>query len=81
MFSVFFERTYRKPREITWLTGMLMLFGNAGGVVVIIAMAVVKGDAPTFERAVYLLYGVVAVAIVSALAARETFGRGQSAQA
>lgn len=62
-------------------TGMLMLFGNAGGVVVIIAMAVVKGDAPTFERAVYLLYGVVAVAIVSALAARETFGRGQSAQA
>jgi len=26
MFSVFFERSYRKPREITWLTGMLMLF-------------------------------------------------------
>ena len=22
MFSVYFERTYRKPREITWLTGM-----------------------------------------------------------
>jgi cytochrome b6 len=26
MFSVFFERSYRKPREITWLTGVLMLF-------------------------------------------------------
>jgi len=30
MFSVFFERTYRKPREITWLTGMLMLFLGLG---------------------------------------------------
>src|SRR5512140_638575 len=26
MFSVLFERSYRKPREITWVTGMLMLF-------------------------------------------------------
>jgi quinol-cytochrome oxidoreductase complex cytochrome b subunit len=26
MFSVYFEKSYRKPREITWLTGMLMLF-------------------------------------------------------
>jgi len=26
MFSVFFERSYRKPREITWVTGMLMFF-------------------------------------------------------
>ena len=26
MFSVFFEKSYRSPREITWLTGMLMLF-------------------------------------------------------
>lgn len=26
MFSVYFERAYRKPRELTWLTGMLMLF-------------------------------------------------------
>jgi quinol-cytochrome oxidoreductase complex cytochrome b subunit len=26
MFSVFFEKSYRKPREITWLTGVLMLF-------------------------------------------------------
>ncbi len=26
MFSVFFERAYRKPREMTWLSGMLMFF-------------------------------------------------------
>lgn len=30
MFSVFFERAYRKPRELTWLTGMLMLFLGLG---------------------------------------------------
>ena len=26
MFSVYFEKAYRKPREITWLTGVFMLF-------------------------------------------------------
>lgn len=26
MFSVYFEKSYRKPREITWLTGVLMFF-------------------------------------------------------
>ena len=26
MFSVFFEKAYRKPREMTWLSGMLMFF-------------------------------------------------------
>jgi cytochrome b6 len=35
MFSVFFERAYRAPREITWVTGMVMLllalgFGFSG---------------------------------------------------
>jgi quinol-cytochrome oxidoreductase complex cytochrome b subunit len=30
MFSVFFEKSYREPREITWLTGMLMLFVAMG---------------------------------------------------
>ncbi len=30
MFSVTFERAYRAPREITWLTGMLMLFLGLG---------------------------------------------------
>jgi len=35
----------------------------------------VKGDAPTFERAVYLLYGVISLAIVLALGAPETMRR------
>jgi cytochrome b6 len=30
MFSVFFERSYRNPREISWITGMLMLFLGFG---------------------------------------------------
>ena len=53
-------------------TGLLMLFGNGGGVVVILAMVFVKGDEPTFVRAVYLLYGVVAVAIALAFGVSET---------
>jgi cytochrome b6 len=30
MFSVYFERSYRKPRELTWLSGMLMFFLGLG---------------------------------------------------
>jgi cytochrome b6 len=30
MFSVYFERSYRRPREMTWLTGMFMLFLGFG---------------------------------------------------
>jgi hypothetical protein len=53
-------------------TGLLMLFGNGGGVLVIVAMVVVKGDAPTFERAEWLLAGVAAVAVALSLGVRET---------
>jgi cytochrome b6 len=30
MFSVYFEKAYRKPRELTWLTGMIMFFLSLG---------------------------------------------------
>ncbi|HEX9615154.1 MAG TPA: cytochrome b N-terminal domain-containing protein [Bacteroidota bacterium] len=30
MFSVMFEKAYRKPRELTWITGMLMFFLGLG---------------------------------------------------
>jgi len=30
MFSVYFEKAYRKPREATWLTGMIMFFLSLG---------------------------------------------------
>jgi predicted MFS family arabinose efflux permease len=62
-------------------TGLLMLFGNGGAVVVIEAMQWVKGDAPTFERSVTLLYGLVAVAIALAFLAPETFRRSAPATA
>lgn len=61
-------------------TGLLMLFGNGGGVAVIIGMQVVKGDAPTFERAVVLLYVIVAAAIALAFFAPETFKRQAAEQ-
>jgi predicted MFS family arabinose efflux permease len=56
-------------------TGLLMLFGNGGGVVVIIAMVAIKGDEPTFIRAVYLLYAIVGVAIALAFGVSETMVR------
>ena len=56
-------------------TGLLMLFGNGGGVVVIIAMVAIKGDEPTFIRAVYLLYGIVGLAIALAFGVSETMVR------
>ncbi len=59
-------------------TGLLMLFGNGGGVVVILAMVFVKGDEPTFMRAVYLLYAIVAVAIALAFGVKETMVRDPS---
>ncbi|MFZ5948625.1 MAG: cytochrome b [Stygiobacter sp.] len=30
MFSVYFERTYRKPRELTWVSGVLLFFLSLG---------------------------------------------------
>ncbi len=30
MFSVYFEKAYRKPREITWVTGVIMFFMTLG---------------------------------------------------
>jgi predicted MFS family arabinose efflux permease len=53
-------------------TGLIMLFGNAGGVAVTLGMVAAKGDAPTFERGVDVLYAVVIVGIVIAFALKET---------
>ncbi len=56
-------------------TGILMLAGNAGGVFVIIAMQVVKGDGASWRPAVLLMLGLLAVALVLALMVGETFHR------
>jgi predicted MFS family arabinose efflux permease len=56
-------------------TGLLMLMGNGGGVVVILAMDFVHGDAPTWMPAVWLLLAVLVVTVVLAFRVRETYGR------
>jgi len=60
-------------------TAALMLLGNAGGVVVIVAMQLVKGDGGSFRPAVALLLALLAAAIVLALCVRETFHRREPA--
>jgi MFS family permease len=52
-------------------TGILMLMGNAGGVVVIIAMDALKE--PQFLKSVYLLVGILAVSFLTALTLTETY--------
>lgn len=54
-------------------TGVLMLTGNAGGVVVTAAMVGVKGDAISFDPAVKLLFVTLVLTVVLALVLNETF--------
>ncbi|MDB4966171.1 MAG: transporter [Myxococcales bacterium] len=56
-------------------TSILMMAGNAGGVVVIVAMPLVKGAAPDFHRAVLLLVALLAATTALALTAPETSRR------
>lgn len=60
------------PARAGGATGMLMLVGNAGGVVVPLAMQAMRGNAPTFLPAVYLLLAVLAALVLLALATTET---------
>jgi len=60
------------PRLAGSATGILMLTGNAGGVIVIIAMQVVKGDSTHWNAAVYLMLGLLAVALLLAAMVAET---------
>jgi len=59
-------------------TALLMLAGNAGGVVVVIAMPLVNGSGGDFRPAVLLLVGLLAVTVLVALRAPETFARDGS---
>lgn len=54
-------------------TGLLMLFGNAGGVVVGIAMDVVKKSPKDWTNAIYLLLGTIALSLILALFLGESF--------
>ena len=63
------------PRLAGSATGLLMLSGNAGGVIVIIAMQVVKGDAPTWHGAVLLMVGLLLLTLLLSVLTQETFQR------
>jgi predicted MFS family arabinose efflux permease len=53
-------------------TSLVMLAGNAGGVVVVLAMERLKGGGQDFQPAVVLLVALLATTLVLALRARET---------
>jgi cyanate permease len=55
-------------------TGVLLLMGNAGAVVISVAMPLVKGDAPTYRPAVLFLLATLALVFALSTVARETFG-------
>lgn len=64
------------PKRAGAATGMLMLTGNAGAVIVIIAMQLVKGDSVSWINAVWLmLVLLVACLVLGMLGLKETFGR------
>ncbi|MCE9597823.1 MAG: MFS transporter [Spirochaetia bacterium] len=55
-------------------TGLLMLAGNAGGVVVIAGMDAVKGDITGYFPSILFMLGVLFVALIGAVIVRETYG-------
>jgi predicted MFS family arabinose efflux permease len=58
-----------------YATGLLMLAGNAGGVVTIVTMDAVKGADGSYRPSVWLLLGLLIVAIALSLVVSETFQR------
>jgi predicted MFS family arabinose efflux permease len=59
-------------------TGLLMMFGNAGGVVIALLMVLVKGDEPTFDRALFVLAGAIALTLLACMLLRETAAAGST---
>jgi predicted MFS family arabinose efflux permease len=60
------------PRAAGAATSLLMLAGNAGGVTVVIAMPLVKGDAADYQPAILLLVVLLAITVSLSLLAPET---------
>jgi hypothetical protein len=54
-------------------TGLLMLAGNAGGVIVVLAMEAAKGNRADFLPAVYLLEAIILLSFILAFAIPETY--------
>jgi cyanate permease len=63
------------PKRAGAATGMLMMTGNAGAVVVIIAMEVIKGDSADWFNAIMLMLALlIASMVIGLVGVRETFG-------
>jgi nitrate/nitrite transporter NarK len=58
-----------------YATGLLMLVGNAGGVVTIVAVDAVKGEGGNYRPSLWLLLGQLVLAIALSLVVSETFQR------
>lgn len=54
-------------------TGLIMLFGNLGGLVVIPVMTILSGDGATWVNAIYFCVAILAVASILSLFMKETF--------
>ena len=54
-------------------TSLIMLSGNAGGVLIALAMPIVKGAGREYHGAVILMMGLLGAAFLLAMGARETF--------
>lgn len=61
------------PEKAGAATGLLMLFGNAGGVVVGVAMDAVKTGPKDWSNAVWLLIGTILLSLLLALKTGESF--------
>ena len=59
-------------------TGILMLVGNAGGVVVIVGMSLVKGDNALWSNAIDLMVALLAISLTLCFFLRETFIREEN---
>ena len=59
-------------------TGILMLVGNAGGVVVIVGMSLVKGDNAVWSNAIDLMVALLAISLTLCFFLRETFIREEN---
>ncbi len=54
-------------------TGLIMLFGNAGGIVVIAAMQMLNNDGENWMPAIYFCVAILALASIFSLFMKETF--------
>jgi predicted MFS family arabinose efflux permease len=61
-------------------TGVLMLAGNLGGVLVITAMDAIRGGKPSFAPALALMFAILAVTLVLTLILPETYRRSRTSE-